>query len=118
MIPSTVSTPAKQFGRWLGVLLLGLGISIHAVHAQSVLVRADRMLDVTTGRMVTPATVEVERGRIVAVNPASVSPGATVIDLGDVTLLPGLIDAHVHLLMDDAASYRLQLVTENASKQA
>jgi imidazolonepropionase-like amidohydrolase len=53
------------------------------------------MLDVTTGRIVTPATVRSNAGVVAAVNPPSVSPGATVIDLGDVTLLPGFIDAHV-----------------------
>lgn len=118
MIAFKVSTVAQQSRRWLRALLVGLGVSIHAVQAQSLVLRADRMLDVTTGRIVTPATVEVERGRIVAVNSSTVPPGATVIDLGDVTLLPGFIDAHVHLLMDDAASYRLQLVTENASMKA
>jgi imidazolonepropionase-like amidohydrolase len=118
MLPSTASAPSKQFGRWLAALLLALGVLSHAIHAQSVVVRADRMLDVTTGQMVMPVAVVVEDGRIAAVNPPAVPPGASVINLGDVTLLPGLIDAHVHLLMDDAASYRMQLVTENASTKA
>jgi hypothetical protein len=97
---------------------LALGALAHSVLAQSVVVRADRMLDVTAGRIVPKATVVNERGRIAVVNPSSLPQDAKVIDLGDVTLLPGFIDAHVHLLMDDAASYRLQLVTDNASKSA
>jgi imidazolonepropionase-like amidohydrolase len=93
-------------------------VPMHSALAQSLVVRADRMLDVTTGRIVPHATVVVERGRIASVNPGSLPQGAKVLDLGDVTLLPGFIDAHVHLLMDDAAAYRLQLVTDNASKAA
>src|SRR5438034_288224 len=97
------------------VLLLA---ATNSAPAQSVVVRADRMLDVTTGRIMAHATVLVDRGRITAVNPASVPQGAKVIDLGDMTLMPGFIDAHVHLLMDDAGTYRMQLVTDNASHAA
>ena len=57
--------------------------------------RADRVFD---GReMIGAATVVVDDGRITAVEQREV-PGAT--DLGDVTLLPGLVDAHVHLAFD------------------
>lgn len=55
------------------------------------------MLDVVTGAVVTNPVVVVEGERISAVNPASVPAGAESLDLGDVTLLPGLIDMHVHL---------------------
>lgn len=55
------------------------------------------MLDVTGGQLVRNVTVVVEGDRITAVNPASVPQGAQVIDLGDVTLMPGFIDAHTHL---------------------
>ena len=62
-----------------------------------VVVRAARLLDVTSGQMLRNATVVVTGDRITAVNPASPPSGARVIDLGDVTLLPGFIDAHTHL---------------------
>jgi imidazolonepropionase-like amidohydrolase len=42
----------------------------------------------------------VDSGRIVAVNPAEPPAGAETVDLGDLTLLPGLIDAHTHLTGD------------------
>ncbi|MGH7150001.1 MAG: amidohydrolase family protein, partial [Planctomycetota bacterium] len=58
------------------------------------------MLDVRGGRLVPEAAVLVEGDRIAAAGPAAdvaIPPGAEVIDLGEVVLLPGLIDAHVHL---------------------
>ena len=55
------------------------------------------MLDVVSGRLLQNASVVVTGDRITAVNPASVPAGARVVDLGDVTLLPGLMDLHTHL---------------------
>lgn len=46
---------------------------------------------------VSPATVVVERGRIVAVGESIRPVAAPTVDLGDMTLLPGFIDAHVHI---------------------
>ena len=60
-------------------------------------IRAARMLDVQTGRIVPNAVVVVQGGRIAALNPATVPAGAESIDLGNMTLLPGLMDMHVHL---------------------
>jgi imidazolonepropionase-like amidohydrolase len=55
------------------------------------------MLDVASGRMLANAVIVVEGGLIEAVNPSSIASGSLEIDLGDVTLLPGFIDAHTHL---------------------
>jgi imidazolonepropionase-like amidohydrolase len=58
------------------------------------------MLDVSSGRVIANAVVVVEGDRIKAVQPAEVPAGAQTIDLGDATLLPGLIDMHTHLTGD------------------
>ncbi|MGH7543300.1 MAG: amidohydrolase family protein [Gemmatimonadota bacterium] len=65
-----------------------------------VVIRAARLLDVERGEIVPGAVVVVEGDRIAAVNPDALPAGADTNDLGDVTLLPGLIDAHTHLTVD------------------
>jgi len=76
-----------------------------------VVLRAARMLDVTSGRMAQNAVLVVEAGRIAAVNPPSVPAGAHEMDLGDVTLLPGFIDAHTHLTSQISAGTFTEPVT-------
>ena len=67
-----------------------------------VVITAERMLDVRSGRMIERPQVLVRDGRIVAVASAgsAVPAGAKRIDLSGMTLLPGLIDMHVHLDSD------------------
>lgn len=61
---------------------------------------AARLLDIETGKIVTPGEVLVQGERIAEVGASLKHPaGAQVIDLGDTTLLPGLIDAHIHLFL-------------------
>ena len=62
------------------------------------------MLDVTGGKLITNAIVVIQGDRITMVNPASPPAGARTIDLGDVTLLPGLIDLHTHLPSEISAT--------------
>jgi imidazolonepropionase-like amidohydrolase len=62
-------------------------------------VRSARRLDVDVGEYVEPGDVLVERGRIREVSPTSVPADARMIDLGDLTLLPGLMDMEVNLLL-------------------
>ncbi len=80
--------------------------------AQSLVIRADRMLDVDSGEFVSPAVVVVENGRIQGINPVQAPAGAETIDLGDMTLLPGLIDMHTHLMLDLTPNIQLRTVTE------
>jgi imidazolonepropionase-like amidohydrolase len=61
---------------------------------------AARLLDIESGKTLKPGEVLVRGERIAEVGSAVKRPaGAEVIDLGDRTLLPGLIDAHVHLFL-------------------
>jgi imidazolonepropionase-like amidohydrolase len=64
-----------------------------------VVIRAGRVLDVKTGNLLTNQAIVIEGDKIVSLGPASSAKvtGATVIDLPNATVLPGLIDAHTHL---------------------
>lgn len=84
----------------LALVPAGLALAASPVGAQTLVLRADRMLDVESGDVISPAVLVIEGDRIRAVNPEAVPEGGESIDLGDVTLLPGLIDAHTHLVYD------------------
>ncbi len=80
---------------------------------QPIVLHAARLLQVDTGNILQPGEVLVEGERIKAVGVSVDHPqGAKVIDLGDTTLLPGLIDAHVHLFLHPGAE-DLQTVEES-----
>ena len=81
------------------------------------IVRADRMLDVEGGRIVENAVIVIENGVIQSVNPGTV-PDGDVMDLGDVTLLPGFIDTHVHLTGDLEGDWFNRAVKETAADEA
>ena len=61
--------------------------------------RAERWADVDTGEVRSPAVVVVDGDRIQAVNPPEPPADSADIDLGDVTLLPGLMDMELNLLI-------------------
>jgi len=78
-----------------------------------IVLHAARLLDVGSGKLLEPGEVLVEGERIVAVaTRVEHPPGARVMDLGDATLMPGLIDAHVHLFLHPGAE-DLQTVQES-----
>ena len=60
---------------------------------------SERMLDVVSGDVVSPGNLLIAGDRILEVDPSSVPEGTVEIDLGDVTLLPGLMDMEVNLLL-------------------
>lgn len=76
--------------------------SASAPAAGALEVRARRMVDVARGVLRENVVVRVQGSRIVAVDTtgrSSPQPGARVLDLGELTLVPGLIDSHVHLTL-------------------
>jgi imidazolonepropionase-like amidohydrolase len=84
--------------------------------AETVVVRADRMIDVVAGRVVLHPVITIVDGRITAVSDTAgpVPDGARLVTLGGQTLLPGLIDMHVHLTSDPTFNgYRRLEYTDN-----
>ena len=89
--------------RWIATFVLCAALLIPAagraqqVTGKTLVLKAARLFDGKSNALVTPGVVVVSDGKIVSTGPsASLPAGAEVIDLGDVTLLPGFIDAHTH----------------------
>jgi imidazolonepropionase-like amidohydrolase len=82
-----------------------------------VVLHAASLLDIKSGSIVRPGELLVEGDRIVEVGQSVKHPAdAGVIDLGDRTLMPGLIDAHVHLFLHPGAE-DLQTVEESVPQR-
>ncbi len=97
------------------LLVLGLVPMLSGAQesATPVVLHAARLLQVDTGTLLQPAEILVEGNRIRAVGTSVEHPaGANIIDLGSATLMPGLIDAHVHLFLHPGAE-DLQTVEES-----
>jgi imidazolonepropionase-like amidohydrolase len=123
---SPAATSATRYGMSrVATLLLGLAFALSA-QAQAVLqqgaahrivLHAARLLEIDTGRMISPGEILIEGERIAAVGSAVSHPAdAQFMDLGDSTLLPGLIDAHVHLFLHPGAE-DLQTVEESVPQR-
>ncbi|MFZ6848353.1 amidohydrolase family protein [Undibacterium sp. RuRC25W] len=83
---------------------------------QIIVVTADKMLDVVKGTVINHPQITISRGRIIAVTQAGadIPAEAKKIDLPGMTLLPGLIDMHVHLTSDPRyGGYRGLEFTDN-----
>src|SRR5882724_10479568 len=115
------------YGIGKGIVTMGWTLSLTlAGYAQSfaqqtathpIVLHAARLLEVDNGRVFAPGEILVDGERIMAVGTAVSHPaGAQVIDLGDTTLLPGLIDAHIHLFLHPGAE-DLQTVEESVPQR-
>ena len=105
---------SARFFMSAGIIVSGLIAA--AAHADTVVVTADKMLDVLAGRVVDHPQVTIVDGRITAVGTQSsaIAAGARRIDLPGMTLLPGLIDMHTHITGDPRYSgYRGLEFTDN-----
>jgi imidazolonepropionase-like amidohydrolase len=99
----------------IAAILLSWGIAAMA-HADTVVVTADRMIDVLAGRIVEHPQITIVDGRIAAVaaQNSAAPAGARRIDLTGMTLLPGLIDMHTHITSDPRyGGYRGLEFTDN-----
>ncbi len=95
------------------VFAIAVNTSAQPSATPPIVLHAARLLEVGTGNVLQPGEILVEGERITAVGTTVDHPqGAKVIDLGDTTLLPGLIDAHVHLFLHPGAE-DLQTVEES-----
>jgi imidazolonepropionase-like amidohydrolase len=87
------------------------------IQGHAIVLHAARLFDVEAGKIVSPGEVLVEGERITAAGTSVDHPaGAEVINLGDTTLMPGLIDAHVHLFLHPGAE-DLQTVEESVPQR-
>jgi imidazolonepropionase-like amidohydrolase len=99
------------------VLLTFIAATLASAQSHSTVLHAVRLLDVETGQILTPGEILVEGDKISSVGSAVSHPsGAEIIDLGDATLLPGLVDAHVHLFLHPGAE-DLQTVQESVPQR-
>src|SRR5580693_1081846 len=82
-----------------------------------IVLHAARLLDVESGRITAPGEILIQGDAIKEVSARVTRPaGAEILDLGDTTLLPGLIDAHVHLFLHPGAE-DLQTVQESVPQR-
>jgi imidazolonepropionase-like amidohydrolase len=94
-------------------LALAFAAAAQQPPAAPIVLHAARLLQVDTGTLLQPGEILVQGERIRAVGASVEHPqGARIIDLGDATLLPGLIDSHVHLFLHPGAE-DLQTVEES-----
>jgi imidazolonepropionase-like amidohydrolase len=91
-----------------GALLLAFSLPLAAApaFAETLYVRAGRLVDVVQGRVLREQLIRIEDGRIAAVGAfaAHTPPDARVLDWSAYTVLPGLMDMHSHLTGDITSS--------------
>src|SRR4029453_158446 len=94
-------------------------LTAQAPRAQGTVLRAARMLAGTGAPPLAPAMIRIEGERIVEVGTnVRIPPGARLVDLGDATLLPGLIDLHTHLTGDERVHWEDALIKSTPARDA
>ncbi|HWZ42989.1 MAG TPA: amidohydrolase family protein [Candidatus Saccharimonadales bacterium] len=90
------------------LLFVALACTTGLFAQQTTVIHAGHMLDVKTGRTLDNVTITIEGDKIAGVSTGAGAPpaGATVINLPNATLLPGLIDAHTHITSDPNFGYQ------------
>ncbi len=94
---------------WLCALAIFAAGTAHA--GETTVIQAAADVDIADGKVVRPANMVITGGLIAAVNPESLPQNAELIELPDLTVLPGMIDVHAHLSYEIAPGWTLQPVT-------
>ena len=91
-----------------------------AARADTVIVRAGRMLDVDQGQYLQDRAIRIEDGRIVSITPwnAAARGGGRLIDWSAYAVLPGLIDLHTHLVGDTSSADVNAPLSSSAARDA
>ena len=101
---SQVALIFQRFSLLAACILVSAPIVSHTQQSAPIVLHAARLLQVDTGTLLQPGEILVQGDRIAAVATHVDHPAAAqFIDLGDTTLLPGLIDVHVHLFLHPCA---------------
>jgi len=123
LLPASLTTCFSVSFGTLASCALFLLLTVPCLYAQSpqssksIILHAARLLDVESGKILSPGEVLVQGERISEVGSHVSHPaGAETIDLGDTTLMPGLIDVHVHLFLHPGAE-DLQTVEESVPER-
>src|SRR5437762_1345777 len=118
-------------GTVIAALLVIVTLSSVSVHSQGgaptrfvtppdqvIAVRAGRLFDSRSGTVLTNQVILIKGDRITLVGPSlAIPPGAQVIDLSAATVMPGMIDAHVHLFPADNLSESTRTIVGVANAQ-
>ena len=102
------------------LVLLGLTLSPLFSSAQKTILHCGRLIDVKTGQLQNEMSVTVEKNKITGVTKGYVpgTPADQVIDLKNRTVMPGLMDMHVHMEMETGRNRQIERFTQNPADVA